>query len=420
MFIKKFMKLFFLKTFILFIVLLSSFLFYFKITHIKSSETFLSVFDKKVFFAKQKNSSHWFDNQINEDFKDFTNGYSIEDINNLYRTIQKNLPKEKTNFIHYRIVNNKLYRYFPNDQKPALKGPAFERAVKTLTQVVKLPDLDFIYSDHDGTPLDFLPKDFYFTNTKNQAPLLNRAKIKEAKYIVLIPDYNQISSDWVRDSKMILDLVKSIPWENKKNTAFWRGTLHTNERLLIAYLSKKNPEFIDAGLTDTESSQMDIILKDNLRKPIASIKEHLEYKYLPVLDGFMCTYPGYQWRLLSNSIALKQESDQIQWFYIGLKPYVHYLPIKKDLSDLLEKVKWAISNDDECKKITQNANKFVKENLMIEDAYLYLYKVLIRYSKHQNFNKSTLIKNIKNDSNWLLIQNRKIANKKLLKKTYKL
>ncbi len=66
----------------------------------------------------------------------------------------------------------------------------------------------------------------------------------------------------------------------------------------------------------------------------------------------MCTYCGYQWRLLSNSLALKQESDEIQWFYIALKPYEHYIPIKNDMSDLLEIIEWARKNDDKCKKIS--------------------------------------------------------------------
>jgi hypothetical protein len=41
-----------------------------------------------------------------------------------------------------------------------------------------------------------------------------------------------------------------------------------------------------------------------------------------------------------------------------LKPYIHYIPIKYDLSDLEEQIIWCKLNDQECKQITNNAFKF--------------------------------------------------------------
>ena len=54
-------------------------------------------------------------------------------------------------------------------------------------------------------------------------------------------------------------------------------------------------------------------------------------------------------------------------FYSDLKPWVHYVPVKADLSDLIEKIRWAKNNDDKAKKIVNNAQKFV---LGMLDSYL--------------------------------------------------
>ena len=44
-----------------------------------------------------------------------------------------------------------------------------------------------------------------------------------------------------------------------------------------------------------------------------------------------------------------------EWFYHDLKPWEHYVPIKKDFSDLKEKVEWLRQNDEEAKRIVNRA-----------------------------------------------------------------
>jgi ferritin len=43
-----------------------------------------------------------------------------------------------------------------------------------------------------------------------------------------------------------------------------------------------------------------------------------------------------------------------------LKPYVHYVPIKEDFSDLKEVMEWCLSNESKCKEIIKNANEYAK------------------------------------------------------------
>ena len=95
-----------------------------------------------------------------------------------------------------------------------------------------------------------------------------------------------------------------------------------------------------------------------------------------------------------------QNSGASQWFYDALKPYEHYIPIEKDVSDLIAKIEWARSHDAECIQISRNARRFVEKNLMIEDIYLYFFSLLKEYITCQDFDKETLIKDTLNNPLW--------------------
>lgn len=392
-------------------------------------ETFLREFPRKEFFSKMHGKHPlWMKNQIDDDFKDFEkNSITKYTIDKTFEKIQKDASDQKELFIRYRIINNKLYRYYPKGQEITKREPSFEKAIKTLTKLTDLPDIDFICSDKDGTPEFYMKDDFYITDDiKDQAPLFSRAKIKSAKYVSLIPDYYSVSIAWEKDCLKMLDSMKQIPWEKKFSQAFWRGGSHDKgydqgfrqrPRVIISELSKNHPDLIEAGINLTDYMQYkEVLTKEGLIKPHASIEDHLNYKYLPVLDGYMCTYPGYQWRLLSNSVCFKQDSNEVQWFYSALKPYEHYIPINNDMSNLVDQIKWSRNFDSLCKQIANNATSFVLNNLMLEDVYLYLYKTLISYSSYLSIDKKELIKDTKLDPNWVCIQQRRKANKNLLKR----
>jgi hypothetical protein len=97
---------------------------------------------------------------------------------------------------------------------------------------------------------------------------------------------------------------------------------------------------------------------------------------------------------------MKQESDEIQYFYSALKPYVHYLPIKHDMSDLLEKIQWAKTHDAECRQIAKTGRQFALDHFMPNQIYAYLYWVLDNYATLQAFEPKELVSQMKNDPNW--------------------
>ena len=67
----------------------------------------------------------------------------------------------------------------------------------------------------------------------------------------------------------------------------------------------------------------------------------------------------------------KQESKYYEHFYRDLLPGTHYVPIKSDLSDLVDKIRWAKDNDESVRKIGSNGRQYAVDNLLPKDIFCY-------------------------------------------------
>jgi len=72
----------------------------------------------------------------------------------------------------------------------------------------------------------------------------------------------------------------------------------------------------------------------------------LNYKYQIDIDGFSSSWVGFFLKLLSGSPVLKVKSEfgYRQWYYRRLIPWVNYVPVATDLSDLVANVTILRSN----------------------------------------------------------------------------
>ncbi len=157
-------------------------------------------------------------------------------------------------------------------------------------------------------------------------------------------------------------------------------------RASLVTSSIAHPELLDAKFnTVTQCSTPEKVkeLYGNYFANTLKLIEHLPYKYQILLDGNTCAYSRAFWQLFSQSVIFKQDSSHIQWYYRALTPFVHYIPIRSDLSDLTKKIEWAQAHDRECQKISNNAQKFAESHLRKPDVYLYFYLLLSEYAKIQ-------------------------------------
>ena len=80
------------------------------------------------------------------------------------------------------------------------------------------------------------------------------------------------------------------------------------------------------------------------------------------IEGF-----GYSGRLKyllwSHRPVLLVDRPHKEFFFEFLKEWEHYIPVKRDLSDLLEKTKWCLDHCEESQAIAENAFQFSKIHL---------------------------------------------------------
>lgn len=83
----------------------------------------------------------------------------------------------------------------------------------------------------------------------------------------------------------------------------------------------------------------------------------------------------FPYLLAGDSLVLKQDSQYYEHFYRDVKPGEHYVPVKRDLSNLVAKIKWASRHDKEARRISKNGAAFARENLM--PAHIFCYHAVL-------------------------------------------
>jgi hypothetical protein len=255
-------------------------------------------------------------------------------------------------------------------------------AIEKLNELAPLPDVDFIMSLEDGFSEDL------------GAPLFVYGKSSAARSLVLMPDFKALTG-YPGLRQTITEGNYKWPWAQKVDKAFWRGatsggwlTLNNWDQLArvkLTLLGHAHPDKLDAFIHEVVQCdpQVPALLRNHgLVGNKVSQANHLKYKYLVDVDGNSCSFERYFWVLLSNSVVLKQITPNIQWYYKGLRPYEHFIPVKEDLSDLMEKILWAQTHDKEAKQIAENATTFVNNELSIEDVFVYMTHLLRHYAQY--------------------------------------
>ena len=108
-----------------------------------------------------------------------------------------------------------------------------------------------------------------------------------------------------------------------------------------------------------------------------SIPDHCNYKYLIDLQG--AGYSGrVKYLLHSGRPLFYQERQWNEYWFFSMKPFVHYIPFKEDLSDFYEQFEWALNNEEKCQEIARNALVFANTHLRRQNAVHRYKEILLR------------------------------------------
>lgn len=329
-------------------------------------------------------------------------------------------PKSVNKFTELWYANNSLLRWeFPIAEGDTGNHPTSDM-FKTLAECRQIPDLEFFVNRRDFPILKKDGTEPYDHIFGDNVKLLSHRYNKYCPILSMVGAENfadipiPTSEDWARvcrkEGKFFPKFstrnysIKSTPWNKRKPIAVFRGsstgtgvTIETNQRLKLAYLSKTTPPdtdglpLLDAGITEWNlrprkikgEKYLKTIDIDNLPfklVPPLSPQEQTNYKYIVNVNGHVCAY-RLSLELESGACILFAESKYKLWYRHLLKPFVHYVPVREDLSDLLDQIKWCKENDQKCKKIAENAVEFASKYLTKDGILDYLQNLLYELKK---------------------------------------
>ncbi|TSQ01559.1 KDEL motif-containing protein 1 [Bagarius yarrelli] len=293
---------------------------------------------------------------------------------------------QRQSLCHYTIKDNQVYIKTHGEHVGfRIFMDAF---LLSLTRKVKLPDVEFFVNLGDW------PLEKRRTSEKFH-PIFSWCGSDDTRDIVM-PTYDLTESILETMGRVSLDMMSvqantGPAWSEKNSTAFWRGRDSRRERLELVKLARANPTLIDAAFTNFFFFKHDESLYGPIVKHV-SFFDFFKYKYQINVDGTVAAY-RLPYLLAGGSVVLKQDSIYYEHFYSQLQPWVHYIPLKADLSDLLEKIQWAKDHDEETRKIAQAGQQFARRHLMGDSIFCYyfkLFQVLIPFGSKELVGALTL------------------------------
>ncbi|KAL9707827.1 hypothetical protein quinque_011345 [Culex quinquefasciatus] len=206
----------------------------------------------------------------------------------------------------------------------------------------------------------------------------------EDTFDIVMPTYDLVEASLEAMSRVSLDMLsvqrKGVPWEEKVPKAFWRGRDACRERLDLVGLSQQHPDLVNASLTNF------FFFRDEEKKygpKVAHISffDFFDYKYQVNVDGTVAAY-RFPYLLGGSSVVFKQASKYYEHFYSKLEQGREYLPLKRDLSDLVENIQRARQQDDEMITVRDNAKAFVDQHLLPRSILCYSGLLFKEYSQN--------------------------------------
>lgn len=316
-----------------------------------------------------------FFNQIDEDLKIWTDGIHRDDF-------------EKAagirNTVHYQIIDGHIYR-----SEKCLFGQRCKGIEKFLIEIAdSISNVEFIINVYDHP--------IFYRDPSQSVPLLTFSKPDNRNhYHIIYPAWTFWQGGpaiqthpsglgrWDRLRDEMLTAGDKIPWNEKIDKGFFRGSRTSKTRDPLVLLSRKKPNLVDAAYTKNQAWKS---VEDTLgHEPadIVSLPDHCQFKYLFNFRGVAASF-RLKHLFLCNSLVFHVVSnggDWLEFFYKRLIPWQHYIPVSPDLSDVEQLLEWAQLNDTEAQRIAIQGKQFIENFLTLESIQCYWKELLTRISR---------------------------------------
>lgn len=188
-----------------------------------------------------------------------------------------------------------------------------------------------------------------------------------------------------------------VSWDEKRSVAVFRGQVSginvttaieegisfaTNPRLRLMQIQDEweagrlnSSVPLDFGIVDYG----DLATQGHKPRPRMTVTEQARCKYLVVVDGH--SWPDrVKWSLLTGSLLFIATIYQ-EWILDQLVPYKHYVPVRADMSDLLDRLEWASTHDAEAREIAERGKRYAETRLRFKDMDCYNGLLFMEYQR---------------------------------------
>uniref|UniRef100_A0A7S0S4H2 Glycosyl transferase CAP10 domain-containing protein n=1 Tax=Chlamydomonas leiostraca TaxID=1034604 RepID=A0A7S0S4H2_9CHLO len=178
---------------------------------------------------------------------------------------------------------------------------------------------------------------------------------------LLVPSASSTSLSALRSGATFMH----VPWAQRKPVALWQGASsmrapgmpngdtkrqHQTRGKLLSICSN-HTDLCDAQLPQhtvytTPGADSTNTSETSPMSLAAVMRDAASHKYALLIDGSPAathTLPV----LFSGSVLVRQMSPSVEFYYSALQPYVHYMPVAPDLSDLPAVLRWLRAHDKE-------------------------------------------------------------------------
>ena len=197
----------------------------------------------------------------------------------------------------------------------------------------------------------------------------------------------------------------NLEWIDKISKGYFIGdtsgcglTTKDNIRLKLMELGMKNKDLLEINITrfskrdklNENTHEMDFHYPSKFKFNVVGNKSgfHGKFKYLISVPSYTIDY-DLPYFLSLGGLVFKVENEYQSWYDRFLKPYQHYLPIKKDLSNLITTINWANNHLDVAEKIARNGN-IVYKKCFNQKNILEYWNYLLNSIAHHRLDLSTL------------------------------
>jgi len=264
------------------------------------------------------------------------------------------------------------------------------RVIRQLLRVLdfaELPDFDLIFHIGDGVP-DCWPLEQPHVKAPMYVPVFVQ-DMWDGAGAILAPPRSLSEVDLAATSA----LASGMHWSLKRPKAVWRGSttggFYTQEnwrkfpRSTAVLLSQKRGDILDAGFTnlraqadDTAANQMQV---SNMSAERLGYEELFQYQLLLSIDGNTVA-DRLSTLLVGGSAVIKQESARIEFWYTDLQPFVHFFPVRHDMSNLEHVIADALQNASRIMHMARDARNLVLDRMHPHCIMCYWMQLLQMYS----------------------------------------